>query len=263
MTTESGTRPTLGATRKERPSFELASELVFRPLAHLVVLVLAPLRVPPPAVVLAGTGVGLWAAAELWGGNLLLAAGLLQLKTVLDGADGQLARALGHETVFGRYLDSESDLLVNAALFAALGSVTGKPWLAALVFLVVTLVLSVDFDLELLYRRERGEPREARPEAEGAAHLLARVYDVVYRPQDRLIEWFVERRLRGAGRTARLAYHDRATLMVIANYGFSTQFLVLGICLAVGRPALYLWLVLACGLSLVPLELRRERLARA
>ena len=99
----------------------------------------------------------------------MLAAVLLQVKTVLDGADGQLARALDQVTVLGRYLDSESDLLVNAALFAALGSVTGKWWLAAIAFVVVTLVLSVDFDLELLYRRERGEPREARPAATGAA----------------------------------------------------------------------------------------------
>jgi archaetidylinositol phosphate synthase len=256
-------RPTLAATRKERPSFELASELVFRPLAHLVVLALAPLRVPPPAVVVAGAAVGFWAAGELWAGNLVLAAVLLQVKTVLDGADGQLARALDQVTVLGRYLDSESDLLVNAALFAALGSVTGKWWLAAIAFVVVTLVLSVDFDLELLYRRERGEPREARPAATGAAAVLGRVYDVVYAPQDRLVEWFVERRLRRASPEQRLAYHDRGTLMVVANYGFSTQFLVLGVCLAVGRPELYLWIVVACGLSLGPLELRRERLARA
>ena len=53
----------------------------------------------------------------------MLAAVLLQVKTVLDGADGQLARALDRVTVLGRYLDSESDLLVDAALFAALGSV--------------------------------------------------------------------------------------------------------------------------------------------
>ncbi len=256
-------RPRLSATRKKRPSFELASELIFRPLAHLVVLVLAPLRVPPPAVVMVGTAVGLWAAGELWTGNLVLAAVLLQVKTVLDGADGQLARALDQVTVLGRYLDSESDLLVNAALFAALGRVTGMWWLAGIAFVVVTLVLSIDFDLELLYRRERGEPREARPAATGAAAVLGRVYDIVYAPQDRLVERFVGWRLRGASPEQRLAYHDRATLMVIANYGFSTQFLVLGICLAAGRPELYLWFVIACGISLVPLELRRQRLARA
>ena len=51
---------------------------------------------------------------------------LLQLKTVLDNADGQLARASGRVTLTGRYLDTEADLVVNAALFAALGYVTGQ-----------------------------------------------------------------------------------------------------------------------------------------
>ena len=44
---------------------ELLCERVFRPLAHLVVLVLLPLRVPPPAVVLASAATGLAAAVEL------------------------------------------------------------------------------------------------------------------------------------------------------------------------------------------------------
>lgn len=185
------------------------------------------------------------------------------MKTVLDNADGQLARASGRVTVLGRYLDSESDLLIDAALFAALGHLTGQ-WLLAIVsFLVLTFVLSADFGLELLYRRERGEAREARPAATGAAAVLARIYDVVYAPQDRLVERLVERRLRrlGAGPGARLAYHDRATLAILANYGLSTQLAVLGICLAAGHPAAYLWIALACGASLVPLELRRARRA--
>jgi phosphatidylglycerophosphate synthase len=260
-------RPTLRKTRKERaaPANELLCEWIFRPLAHLVVLVLLPLRVPPPAVVLASTATGLAASVELWREEWVWAAVLLQVKTVLDNADGQLARAAGKESVLGRYLDSESDLLVNAALFVALAHVTGEPWLALVSFIVLTLVLGVDFNLERLYRRERGDPREARPQASGLAAVLARVYDVAYAPQDRLVDWFVERRLRrlGAGSEARLAYHDRATLTVLANFGLSTQLAVLGICLLAEAPLAYLWLVIACGLALVPLELRRGRRARA
>ena len=143
---------------------------------------------------------------------------------MLDNADGQLARATGKESVLGRYLDSESDLLVNAALFGALGYVTDSPWLALVSFLVLTLVLGVHFNLERLYRREHGEEREARPHATGLAGVLGRIYDVVYGPQDRLVEGFVEWRLRrlGAGPEQRLAYHDRATLAVSANFGLST-----------------------------------------
>ena len=259
-------RPTLRGSRKQRAApRELLCEYVFRPLAHLVVLVLLPLRVPPPAVVLASATTGLVAAVELARGQLVGAALLLQLKTVLDNADGQLARAAGKESVLGRYLDSESDLLVNAALFAALGYVTDSPWLALVSFLVLTLVLGIDFNLERLYRREHGDPRQARPEATGLAGVLGRVYGVVYAPQDRLVERFVEWRLRRLRATPeqRLAYHDRATLAVLANFGLSTQLAALGVCLAAGAPEAYLWLAIGCGVALVPLELRRERLARA
>jgi len=251
----------LAPSRKQRPSFEVLCELVYRPIAHLVVLALLPLRVPPPAVVAASAATGLAGAVEIGRGQFVVAAVLLQLKTVLDNADGQLARAADRVTVFGRYLDSESDLVVNAAIFAGLGWATGRPWLALAAFLVLTVVLSADFNLERLYRQEHGERAEAMPTAEGAAVPLARVYGALYAPQDRAIEAFVERRLRG--RPGRLAYHDRATLAILANFGLSTQLAVLGVSLAAGRPSLYLYVALACGAALVPLELRRERLARA
>ena len=91
------------------------------------------------------------------------------------------------KTALGRYLDSESDLVVNAALFVALGTQIG-PWAALAGFATLTLVLSVNFNVERLYRRERGEPASAMPEADGAAAMLARVYGAVYAPQDRLVE---------------------------------------------------------------------------
>jgi phosphatidylglycerophosphate synthase len=218
--------------------------------------------VAPPAVVLANAACGLAGAAAIARGNLIAGALLLQAKTLLDNADGQLARATGRVSVLGRYLDSESDLLVNAAVFAALGSATGEPFLALAAFVVLTIVLSLDFDLERLYRRERGDERDPAPPATGGlARMLARVYAVVYGTQDRLIESFVEWRLRGATPAERRAYHDRATLRILANFGLSTQLAVLGVCLAIGRPEIYLYVVLACGVTIVPLFLRRELLA--
>jgi phosphatidylglycerophosphate synthase len=250
----------LAPSRKQRPSFEALCELVYRPLAHLVVLALLPLRVPPPAVVAASAAAGISGAVEIGRGHFVAAALLLQAKTVLDNADGQLARASGRVTAFGRYLDSESDLLVNAAIFAGLGWATGAPWLALAAFAVLTLVLSVDYNLERLYRSDAGAPADASPPFTGATAALARVYGLVYAPQDRLIEAFVESRV--GSRPGRDAYHDRATLSILANYGLSTQLAVLGICLATGHPGTYFWIVLGCGATLVPLALRRERLLR-
>src|SRR6185503_11056960 len=113
-----------------------------------VVLVLLPLRVPPPFVAAAAGATGIAAAVQLAQGRLLLAAILVQAKTVLDNADGQLARLSGRVTVFGRYLDSELDLLVNSALFAGVAVATGKPALAAAGFVALTVVLSVNYNGE-------------------------------------------------------------------------------------------------------------------
>ena len=250
----------LARSRKARQGKDLLCEWIFRPVAHVVVLALLPLRVPPPAVVLANAGVGLVGAVEISRHQFFVAALLLQVKTVLDNADGQLARLSGRVTAFGRYLDSESDLVVNAAIFVALGTQIG-PWLAAAGFVTLTLLLSVNFNVERLYRRERGERAAAMPAAEGAAAVLARVYAVVYAPQDRLVEAYEAWRLRRRSPAARLAWHDFATVAVIANLGLSPQLAALGVCLALGHPAAYVFVLFGEVLLIAALALRREVLA--
>jgi hypothetical protein len=209
-----GTESSLFArSRKPAPTRELVGELAYRPLAHLVVLALLPLRVPPPAVVLAGFVAGMAAAAELALGNLIAAAVLLVVKTILDGADGALARASGRITAFGRYLDSDCDLIANAALFAAIGYVTGLRLAAAAAFVASTLVLSLNFNLRRLYMDVA-----PMPEGGGAAR---RFYEIVYAPQDRLADRLVRRR------------PSLTTLSVLHNFGLATQHTAIAVCLVI------------------------------
>jgi archaetidylinositol phosphate synthase len=238
-------------SRKPRIGTEALSAYLFRPVAHGIVVVLAPLRVPPPVVVLASTAAGLAGAVELARGHLVVAALLVQLKTVLDNADGQLARLTDRVTAFGRYLDSECDLLVNAALFAAVGWATGSPFLAAAGFVALTAVLSINFNLE---RLARGFP------ASWDASVLGRAYGLQYGWQDRLIERFVERRLRGLGDEGRRAYHDSATVGILANLGMSTQLAIFGVCIAVGHPLTFVVVALAQLVLVGALFVRRESL---
>jgi archaetidylinositol phosphate synthase len=223
--------------RKPREGFELLCELVFRPVAHVVARALLPLRVPPPAVVLAATATGLGAAVAIGRHAFLAAALLLQLKTVLDNADGQLARLSGRITAFGRYLDSESDLLVDAAVFAALGLWIG-PWLALAGFALLTAVLSINFNLERLYRGA------AAGVSDGS--LVARIYGIVYAPQDRLAEAIVRR-------------PTRATVGIVANFGLSTQLAALGVCLALGHPRAYLVVLCLCTVVVIALVANQSR----
>ena len=203
-------------------------ERVYRPLAHVVVLALAPLRVPPPAVVVFAATAGFAGAVELWRGHLVWAALLVQLKTVLDNADGQLARLTGRVTAFGRYLDSELDLLVNAALFAALGT-----WLAIPGFVLLTLILSVNFNAE---RISRGAA------ASWAASTLGRVYGALYGWQDRLAD-----RVLGA----RVIHGWQVE--ALANLGMTTQLAAFGLCMALGHPLAYVWVVMCEAVAVVAL----------
>ncbi len=245
--------------RKRRPRREWIMRAV-DPVARPTVAALARAGVSPLAVVLAHGAVGLIAAVLLaqHGRVPLLAAALtLQLKTLLDNVDGGLARATGQVTEAGRYLDTVVDLLVNVALFLALAR--HGPVLPALLALVcLTLLLSLDYNLEARYRQAREEP-DGHPAAlpAGAPAWLLDVPRALYRallaPQDRLLRR-LDRALfeRAAGipeadapEELRLAWSDLFSTATVVNLGLSTQLALLGLLALAGRPYLYVPLVLA------------------
>ncbi len=242
----------LARSRKRRNGYEILCEAVFRPLAHPLVLVLARLRVPPPAVVIAAGATGIGAGLEIGRGSLVAAALLIQLKTLLDNADGQLARLTGRTSAFGRYLDSELDLVVNAALFAAVGWRFGEPVLAAAGFVALTSVLSLNFNAERLSRTATAKPDGGgRPTA-----ALRSAYQAVYAPQDRLAEWVV---------TRRPTLSQRSAVTVLANLGMSTQLAVFGLFLVLGHPLGFAWFAVgelaAITLALLPQRTPVEEIA--
>ena len=236
-----------------RAGRELLLEAVFRPLSNALASPLARAGITPPVVVVANATAGLAAAAVLFTGNLVVAALLLQLKTLLDNTDGALARATGRVTLAGRYLDTIADLVVNAALFVALGHVTGQPILTAVAFVALTLVLAVDFNVTELYREAQGVPTEEPQRTGGSAErALAAAYRVLFAPLDRA--------LRGvwAWRFGDRPAYDRFAVTVLANLGLTTQLAALGLCLVLGAPSVYLRLVVGCLALLAALHVRAE-----
>jgi hypothetical protein len=192
---------------------------------------------------------------------LVAAAVLLQLKTLLDNVDGGLARVTGRVTEAGRYLDTGADLIVNIALFAALTrhGPAVPTWLA---LVVVTLVLSLDFNLEGRYRELRDDPGAAPPSPlpPGAPAwilgLLKGMYRVLFAPQDRWLRR-LDRTLfeRASGRPEedapaglRRAWNDLFSTASVVNLGLSSQLALLGLLCLLGRPYLY---VVAVYLQLV------------
>jgi archaetidylinositol phosphate synthase len=229
-----------------RAGRELALDLVFRPLSNAIVPLLVRLRVAPAVVVLANAAAGLGAIAR---GELVAGAVLLQLKTLLDNSDGELARVSGRVTLTGRYLDTEADLVVNAAVFAALGYASGEAVLAVSAFVALTIVLAVDFNVTELHREARGiQPSPLLATGTRTERVLERIYELVFGPLDR-----------GVRRLWKGAEVDSVATTILANLGLSTQLVVLGICLVLGVPEAYLWIVLASLVPVAALAARRRR----
>ncbi|MGC8903768.1 CDP-alcohol phosphatidyltransferase family protein [Thermus sp.] len=233
---------------KARPVQEFLNLVLYRPLAHLVVRLLLPTPVRPHHLVLFHTFLVLLAAWLVLREEDLLAALLLQVKTVLDNADGQLARLRGEVTELGRYLDTELDFLGNLCLFLALGGRTGEWGKALLAFLVFTFVQSYDFNLERLYRRARGlpEPEGAQDPETPLLALLRGAYRLLFLPQDRGIA-ALEAGLAGRLGLDPRRFWDEGTLAGVVNLGLTTQLFFLGVFLVFRQPGAYLTFVLLQG----------------
>lgn len=227
---------------------------------------LARRNVNPVHVVLLHTALGLYAAWLIRRGGRLSPALLLQIKTLLDGLDGQLARATGQTTETGRYLDTEMDLAVNLALNVAIAGRAGWP-----LTLLQSLILSVDYLWEREYRGARGEVfRDPPAQAGDDPRLLAALqafYALYFTPQERLLGKLFERRLRaitgtGPSTWQRQTYTPGAMTAVTANLGLCTQFLALGLCVLAGRPRWYTRSLPAQAALLVGVQLWREQQLR-
>jgi 1L-myo-inositol 1-phosphate cytidylyltransferase / CDP-L-myo-inositol myo-inositolphosphotransferase len=90
-----------------------------RVITPLLLAVAPGLR--PDTVTLLAAAVGLSAVAAILLGWVLVAAVAVQLASILDGADGEIARVAHRGSRFGAFLDPMLDRVVDGLLFAAAG----------------------------------------------------------------------------------------------------------------------------------------------
>ena len=216
----------LARSRKRRNGYEILCEAVFRPLAHPLVLVLARLRVPPPAVVVAAGAAGIAAAVELGRGSLLIAAALdpaedapRQRRRPARAADGPDERVRPLPRLRGR--PPRQRRAVRGGRLAARAARRSR----LVGFVALTSVLSLNFNAERLSRAAPAEPETTQ---------VTRCHDVSCAG--------LRRRLRAAGpargvdrRAAARAHVGASGCRVLANLGMSTQLAVLGVFLVSRR----------------------------
>jgi phosphatidylglycerophosphate synthase len=265
---------------------ELINTYLLRPIAGLLVRVLYPTRVTPNQVTIAAIIIGLLAAGlYVRGGaaNVAMAGIAVTVRDLLDSADGQLARAKKLYSRQGRFLDSIGDVVVNAAVFGAIGwmlAQTGEstlPYLAALIgFVGITLRVSyhVFYQTSYLHLEERyqnnrvtEEITESDLQGDIVALRLQRVFLALYGWQDHLM-MRIDAWCRGPvtdEQRLRSWYSDALGLRLSGFLGFGTELSLLTVCSLFNEVWTYLLLnillmnaLLCCSILYRRLVLRRR-----
>lgn len=111
-----------------------------RPIAKLIANTLKNTAFTPIHVTIAFIASGFLAIYCIIDGYYWLAAFFLILKSILDAADGELARVKQKPSYTGRYLDSVADIILNALFLIAIRHITDAPyWLCFSAFLGLQL----------------------------------------------------------------------------------------------------------------------------
>lgn len=144
---------------------------------------------------------GLLAVVCILEGRPFLAAVLLVLKSILDAADGELARLKNTPSYVGRYYDSIADLLLNF-LFLLTFWHTGDHSILLMLLAFIGLQLQgtvYNYYYVILRNRVAGDstsrvfedevPVAFRGERQKTVTLFYRVYQLLYLPFDRVVRW--------------------------------------------------------------------------
>ncbi|HLV15450.1 MAG TPA: CDP-alcohol phosphatidyltransferase family protein [Xanthomarina sp.] len=131
---------------------------------------------------------------QFWAASLFLV-----LKSVLDAADGELARIKNTPSYTGRYFDSVSDIILNLFIFIALWLITDSSVLSAIcAFLGVQLQGTLyNYYYSILRNRYDGDttsrvfedktPTALKGEKQKHVNILFGLYKILYGGFDRLI----------------------------------------------------------------------------
>ena len=170
-----------------------------RPIAKRIANTLKNTSFTPIHVTIGFIIAGLLAVYSMLQGYYWLAAFFLILKSILDAADGELARVKETPSYTGRYLDSVADILLNAFFFIAIWYITNTSiWICLFAFLGLQLqgtlynyyyvILRNRFDGDTTSRVfEDKTPKALKGEKQQHVNILFGLYKLFYGIFDKTI----------------------------------------------------------------------------
>ncbi|WP_048331368.1 CDP-alcohol phosphatidyltransferase family protein [Bizionia psychrotolerans] len=178
-------------------------------------------------------------------GYYWLAAFFLIFKSILDAADGELARVKQKPSYTGRYLDSVADIILNSLIFAAIWFVSGTNiWICLLAFLGLQLqgtlynyyyvILRNKFDGDTTSRVFENEtPIALHGEKQQHVDILFGMYKMLYGAFDKTIYALDPHAENGKP-------FPKFLMTSISTFGLGFQLLIIAIMLVLGLKAFIL-----------------------
>ncbi len=213
-----------------------------RPIARLIANNLKSTNFTPVHVTLAFVASGLIAIACIFYNYYFAAAFFLILKSILDAADGELARLKETPSYTGRFLDSVSDIILNFILFITIWFIAEAPiWLTLIAFLGLQLQGTLyNYYYVILRNKLNGDttsrifeidtPTALKGEKQKHVDVLFRLYKILYGGFDKAI-YFLDRK-------APLGKITPNWLMTsVSTFGLGFQLLLIALFLVIGLKA--------------------------
>ena len=210
-----------------------------RPIARYIARFFVNTSITPVQVTCMFIVCGIIAIIAMHYGYFLEALFFLVLKSILDAADGELARLKQTPSYTGRYFDSVADILLNAAIFYTLYTITSSSLLmASIAFACLQLqgtlynyyyvILRNKVDGDTTSRVFETKTPTALPgEKQKTVTFLFVTYRILYGGFDAII-YFLDRNA-FAGRILPNWFMTSLSL-----FGLGFQLLVIGVLLALG-----------------------------
>ena len=210
-----------------------------RPIARLIANSLKNTPFTPIHVTIAFIISGIFAIYCMITGYYWLAAFFLIFKSILDAADGELARVKQKPSYTGRYLDSVADIILNALFLMTIWYITTiSIWLCVLAFIGLQLqgtlynyyyvILRNRFDGDTTSRIfEDKTPIALKGERQQHVTILFNLYKILYGVFDKIIYTLDK----GAGKGSIL---PNWLMTSVSTFGLGFQLLVIAILLVLG-----------------------------
>ncbi|MCG9792424.1 CDP-alcohol phosphatidyltransferase family protein [Flavobacterium algicola] len=183
---------------------------------------------------------GLIAIYCIIAGHMYWAGFFLILKSIIDAADGELARIKNKPSYTGRYLDSVFDILLNFLILSAICYASNSPyWLTLIAFACIQLQGTLyNFYYVILRHKSAGAdatsmifehaaPQALRGEKQGTVNLMFKIYRTLYGQFDTIIYAL-------DSKAYTVKTFPRWFMTVLSLYGLGFQLLLIAIMLALG-----------------------------